>query len=93
MGLMVKSLGNCWSLSISSLRQQQPGDSDAGLFSARETRTERLREVIVDLAAPAVKQPQVRDAATVSPAAEAAVQQSGLNAEQQDGVRRYFCAH
>ena len=52
-----------------------------GLFSAKDARTERLRELIVDLEAPA---PQTPAAA----AAESAVQQSGLNAEQKYAVKR-----
>ena len=52
-----------------------------GLFSAKDARFERLRELIVDLEAPA---PQTPAAA----AAESAVQQSGLNAEQEYALKR-----
>lgn len=52
-----------------------------GLFSAKDARTERLRELIVDLKPPAPQTP--------APAAvESAVQQSGLNAEQEYAVKR-----
>lgn len=56
----------------------------AGLFSGRDARTKRLRELIVDLAPPAAKPADVQNAA-----AESAVQQSGLNTEQQDAVSGY----
>ena len=56
----------------------------AGLFLGRDARTKRLRELIVDLAPPAAKPADVQDAAAGS-----AVQQSGLNTEQQDAVSRY----
>ena len=52
-----------------------------GLFTAKDARTERLRELVVDLEAPAPQPP-------AAAAAESAVQQSGLNAEQEYAVAR-----
>ena len=56
-------------------------EAAAGLFSAKDARTKRLRELIVDLEAPAPQTP-------APAAAESAVQQSGLNAEQECAVKR-----
>ena len=60
-----------------------------GLFSARDSRAERLRDLIVDLAPPSAGQARLQEAEATEPTAESSVQQSGLNAEQQDAVKRY----
>ena len=61
----------------------------AGLFTVRDSSGSRLREVIVDLAAPISERAQGQSTAAPCPAVESALQKSGLNAEQEDAVRRY----
>ncbi len=62
----------------------------AGLFTVRDSSGSRLREVIVDLAAPISERAQGCTKAASSPAVESALRKSGLNAEQEDAVRRYL---
>ena len=87
----------CFMLEQSAIRQFSRGLSPmawmelhAGLFTVRDSSGSRLREVIVDLAAPISDRAQGCTKAASSPAVESALRKSGLNAEQEDAVRRYL---